>query len=205
LDVGGLSGDFLTIVGTIFIAELTDKDALLLLSLGTRMRPFLVFAAGSIAFTISSVVIVLVGSVLIEHVPIFWVKIAGGVIMLAYAVLEYLRGLRIEESAEQKEQRFVKTLGRKELFAFIGIIGSLIILDLAGDGTELVTVIFVAQFRNSLLVFIGAVIALVAASAVETTLGNRIGKFLSGKAIRRLSVVLFLIIGSIIILSSGII
>jgi putative Ca2+/H+ antiporter (TMEM165/GDT1 family) len=164
-----------------------------------------VFAAGSIAFTITSAVIVLLGSVLVQYVPIFWVKIAGGAIMLCYAALEYVRGLRIEEKVETGEERLFKHLGRKEVYAFLGILGSLIALDLAGDATELLTVVFVAQFENTLLVFLGAVAALVAASAVETALGNRLGRLLSAKRVRNLSVVVFLIIGSVIILTSGVV
>jgi putative Ca2+/H+ antiporter (TMEM165/GDT1 family) len=204
LEFLSLAGGFLTIVGTIFVAELTDKDALLLLSLATRMRPLLVFAAGSIAFTITSAVIVLLGSVLVDYVPITLVKLAGGVIMLCYALLEYLRGLRIEEVVEERKERLFKHFGRKELYAFLGILGSLMVLDLAGDATELLTVVFVAQFGNILLVFSGAVVALVAASAVETALGSRLGRLLSAKNVRKLSVVVFLIIGSAIILTSGI-
>jgi len=205
LDISVFADGFLTVFGTIFLAELTDKDALLLLSLATKMRPLLVFAAGSIAFTITSAVIVLLGSVLVQYVPIFWVKIAGGAIMLCYAALEYLRGLRIEEEVETGEERLFKHLGRREVYAFLGILGSLIALDLAGDATELLTVVFVAQFDNALLVFLGAVAALVAASAVETALGSSLGKLLSAKRVRNLSVVVFLIIGSVIILTSGIV
>jgi putative Ca2+/H+ antiporter (TMEM165/GDT1 family) len=204
LDIADPVPVFLTIVSTIFVAELTDKDALLLLSLGTKMKPLLVFAAGSIAFTITSAVIVLLGSALVAYVPIFWVKIAGGVIMLGYATLEYVRGLRVEKSIETREARFIKGIGRREILAFLGILGSLVLLDLAGDATELITIVFVAQFKDVLLVFAGAVVALVAASALETLLGNRLAKFLSARNLRKLSVVVFLIIGSVIILSSGI-
>jgi putative Ca2+/H+ antiporter (TMEM165/GDT1 family) len=204
LDTSGLAGAFLTVVITIFVAELTDKDALLLLSLATRMRPLLVFAAGSVAFTITSAIIVLLGSVLVEYVPIFWVKIVGGIIMIGYAALEYLRGLRAEKNPEKKAEKFSKNFGKREAYAFMGILVSLIVLDLAGDGTELVTIVFVAQFGNALLVFAGAVAALVAASAVEAALGSRLSKLLSAKKIRYVSVVVFLIIGSVIILTSGI-
>lgn len=114
LENSGLAAGFLTIVGTIFVAELTDKDALLLLSLATRMRRLYTFAAGAIAFTASSAVIVLVGSALVGYVPIFWVKIAGGVIMLGYALLEYIRGLRMEKSIQSREDRLFKNFGKKE-------------------------------------------------------------------------------------------
>lgn len=45
---------FVTIAVTIFIVELTDKDALLLLSLATTKSARSVFAVGSIAFTLTS-------------------------------------------------------------------------------------------------------------------------------------------------------
>lgn len=203
LDSGNLVGALITVIVTIFVAELTDKDALLLLSLGTRMKPLLVFAAGSIAFTITTAVIVLVGSALVNYVPIFWIKIAGGAIMLGYAGLEFFKGLQAEASLEKEENRFIGSLGRRELHAFFGIIASLIVLDLAGDATELITVVFVAQFGDALLVFAGAVVALVAASALETVLGNSLARFLSSKNIRYLSILVFLVIGSIIIITTA--
>jgi Ca2+/H+ antiporter, TMEM165/GDT1 family len=205
LESGGLVGAFLTVVFTVFVAELTDKDALLLLSLGARMKPLLVFAAGAIAFTISSAVIVLIGSELVIYVPIIWIKVAGGVIMLGYAGFEFVRGLQAQDRLDKGEERFMGSLGRRELYAFLGIIASLIVLDLAGDATELVIVVFVAQFKDALLVFIGAVVALVAASALETVLGSSLARFLSAKNVRYLSIAVFLVIGSVIILSSGIV
>lgn len=204
-DFSVLAAGFFTVLVTIFVAELTDKDALLLLSLGAKMRPVMVFAAGSIAFTSSTAIIVLLGAELVKYVPIFWVKVAGGVIMLGYAALEYFRGLQLEDHIEKNEGRFAKSLGRKELYAFLGIIGTLIVLDLAGDATELLTIVFVAQFRNILLVFSAAAVALVAAAALETVLGSRLATVLSAKRIRQVSVVVFLIIGSVIILSSGVV
>jgi putative Ca2+/H+ antiporter (TMEM165/GDT1 family) len=200
-----LAAGFLTMLGTILLAELTDKDALLLLSLATKMKPLVVFAAGAVAFTITSAVIVVIGSALVSVVPILWIKLAGGVIMLGYALLEYYRGLRIEKNLEDREQRFAKSVSKTELYAFLGILASLIVLDLAGDATELITIVFVAQYRNVLLVFSAAVLALVTASAIETALGNRLGKFLSAARVRQLSIVVFLLIGSVIILTSGIV
>lgn len=202
--VAGLAEGFLTISGTIFIAELTDKDALLLLSLATKMRPLFVFAAGAVAFTVSTAIIVTVGSTLVLYVPILWIKLAGGLIMLAYALLEFLEGLRMEKGLDRRERRFSRHLGRRELLAFMGTLGSLIVLDLAGDATEILTIVFVAQFDDALLVFAGAVVALVAASAVETVLGNRLGRVLSAKRVRNLSVVIFALLGSVIILTSAI-
>lgn len=202
MDTNALLGGFLTVFGTIFIAELTDKDALLLLSLATKTRPLLVFVGGAIAFTITSAIIVTFGSVLVVYIPIYWIKLAGGTIMLAYAVLEYLRGLQVDARLEDDERRFIKHIGKNELHVLLGIVGSLILLDLAGDTTELLTIVFVAQYGDALLVLAGAVTALVAASALETVLGNRLGRLLSSRNVRYLSVLVFLVIGSVVVVST---
>ena len=201
-DSAGLLGPFVTVVATIFIAELTDKDALLLLSLATSRSARLVFAAGSAAFTLTSAIIVLVGSALVSYVPILWIKVAGGGIMIAYALGGYVRGLREEGSLQREEERLLGRGGRRQLYAFLVMLSSLALLDLAGDATELLTIVFVAEYRDLLLVFLGAVVALVAASGLETILGNRLGRILSARGTRYLSTAVLLAIGTAVIVTS---
>ncbi|MDA4130066.1 MAG: TMEM165/GDT1 family protein [Thaumarchaeota archaeon] len=202
LDLGLLLSEFATVVVTIFIAELTDKDALLLLALATRMKPWSAFAAGSMAFTITSAIIVTIGYFLIQIVPIFWIRLAGGVFMIFYALWDFSRSGIKEEKSE--EARLLDQAKRRKsaLSVFLGAVALLIFLDLAGDATEIVTIVFVARYSNAILVFLGAVTALVTASALETLLGARLGKFLSPTRLRYFSLVVFLIIGTIIILTT---
>ena len=179
-------GAFATIFGTIFVAELTDKDALLLLTLATRSKPRRVFLAGSIAFTFTTAVIVTVGSALIRVVPVVWIKAAGGVIMLGYAGRTYARGVAGGELEGREEKHFAES--RSDFAWLMGAVMSLALLDLAGDATELITIVFVAQFQGH-------------EGGLETALGNRLGRILSTSSVRRLSVVVFLIVGSAILLS----
>jgi putative Ca2+/H+ antiporter (TMEM165/GDT1 family) len=202
IDSAGFIESFLTIAGTIFIVELTDKDALFLLSLATTKSWRLVFAAGSVAFTITSAIIVLVGSALVAYVPVLWIKLVGGGIMLAYALWTFVRGLNAESNIEREEERLLKRGGKRKLYAFLVIVLSLAMLDLAGDATELVTVLFVAQYRDVVLVFVGAVVALVAASGLEAILGNSLGRLLSARRARYVSTAVLLIIGTVIIVTS---
>ena len=85
---------------------------------------------------------------------------------------------------------------------FMTIVLSLALLDLAGDATELLTIVFVAEFKNLLLVFVSALSALVLASAVEAALGSSLRRFLSSRRIQYLSVVVFLVLGVAILLTS---
>ena len=199
IDLGALIAPFFTIAGTIFIAELTDKDALLLLALATRIRPRIAFAAGATAFTITTTIIVTVGYFLVSIVPVLWIRLAGGFVMIAFAAWQYLS---TKEEAVEEKRLLEKTKRSTVWSVFLGAVSMLILLDLAGDATEVLTIVYVARFSNVLLVFFGAVLALVAASAVETILGSRLKKYLSPKRLRVLSLLVFLVLGSYIILTS---
>ena len=201
IDLGLLLSEFATVLVTIFVAEMTDKDALLLLALATKMKPWAAFAAGSTAFTITSAIIVAIGYFLTQIVPIFWIRLAGGVFMILYALWDFSRSGMKEEKDE--ENRLLKQTAKKTaLSIFLGAVSLLILLDLAGDATEVLTIVFVARFSNALLVFLGAVCALVAASAVETILGSKLKSFLSPRRLRYFSLIAFLAIGSIIIVTT---
>ena len=202
MDQGMVLAAFLTTVGTIFVTELTDKDALFLLALATRTRARVVFAAGSVAFTISTAIIVAVGSLLLAVVPVIAIRLAGGSIMLAYAAWEYYRFSKQERELEKREGALLARHGRGAWSIFIPAMLTLIALDLAGDATEVVTIVLLARFEDALLVFSGAVIGLVAAVAVETALGNRLGWVLSPRRLRYLSIVVFTIIGATVIVTS---
>lgn len=199
IDLEALVAPFFTVVVTIFVAELTDKDALLLLTLAARIKPRIAFAAGATAFTITSAIIVTAGYFLVRIVPVFWVRLAGGFAMIGFAVWQYVS--TNDETNEEKE--LLKQTKRASTWSIFGsAVSLLILLDLAGDATEVLSIVFVARFSNALLVFLGAVLALTAASAVETILGSTLKRYLSRKRLGQLSLLVFLVIGSIIILST---
>ena len=184
----------------VFIAELTDKDALLILALATKIRPRIVFASGLVAFTITTAIIVLLGSFLISVLPVFWITLSGAVIMIAYGVW-LLLGIRNDEDGLKDEE--TKLLARSEeknaWSIFLGIVPMLVLLDLAGDATEILIIVFVANFQNVVLVFVGSLLALAAATALETTVGHALSRVLSLHRIKLLSSLVFLTLGIVVI------
>ncbi len=196
-----LFGAILTIFAAVFVAELTDKDALLLLALATKTKPKTIFAAGSITFVMTTAIIVLAGSALVIYVPILWIKVAGGVIMLAYAVWE-LRGVIGIGEVEKTEERLLRHADGLGGRAILSVIVALAALDLAGDATELLIIVFVAQFRNPLLVFVSASMALIVATGLETIVGNRLRTILSPRRIRYASIGIFFLLGASIIVTT---
>jgi Ca2+/H+ antiporter, TMEM165/GDT1 family len=198
LEIGSLTLPFLTVLITIFIAELTDKDALLLLTLATRIKPWTAFAAGATAFTLTTTIIVTVGYFLVNIIPVFWIRLAGGVIMIVFALWQYLS---TKEEEDEEKKLLVQARKKTAWSIFLGAVSLLVLLDLAGDATEILTIVLVARFQNVLLVFSGAVLALVGASAVETILGSKLKLYLSAKRLRILSLLVFLVIGSLVIVT----
>jgi len=190
----------------IFIAELTDKDALLLLALATRIKQSLVFAAGVTAFTITTAIIVTIGQFLVSAFPVFWIKIAGGVIMIGYGLWEFFKvgkEKQEKELAKDRNKLLAYSSRRNLLSAFAGMVSMLAILDLAGDATEILTIVFVARFGNAFLVFVGALTGLVAATGVENAIGNRLNTVFSLAKIRLFSLVVFLTVGSALIITTA--
>jgi putative Ca2+/H+ antiporter (TMEM165/GDT1 family) len=185
------------IVGAMFVAELTDKDAFLILALSTRIRPSRVFLAGATAFILTSAIIVTTGALLVSIVPIVWVKYAGGGVMIAYGLWEF-KGLVGERLVEKEESKLLGDKGGWRTFA--AMVGALALLDLAGDATEILIVLFMAQYSDALLVFAGSCVGLVSATAFETALGNRLGRLLTPQRIRYVSIVVFLALGSSVII-----
>ena len=121
--------------------------------------------------------------------------------MIGYAGFE-LFNIRNQSEDEDEKALLNKTLKKSAWSIFIGAVSLLIVLDLAGDATEVLTIVYVARFSNALLVFLGAVLALVCASALETMLGGRLAKVLSAEKIRIASIMVFLIIGTFVIAST---
>lgn len=189
-----------TVASAIFVAELTDKDALLVLTLATKYRSWFVFAAGSVTFTITTAIIAVSGYFLVNVFPVYWIKIVGGVIMIGYGFWGFLK-VSEKELADEEEKLLARTSTKSMWPAFLAVVSMLALLDLAGDATEVLIIVFVAHF-SVVLVFVSALLALIAATALETAVGNRLHNLLSLKRLRFLSLLVFTIIGTAIILTT---
>jgi len=187
-------GTIVTVSMAIFLAELTDKDAMLILTLAARNRATVIFAAGSVAFTITSAIIVTLGHYLVSYVPASWVSLAGGTIMICYGVWSFIH-TKPAEKVTGMEKKLSAKASKGMMSLFLSAVSLLVLLDLSGDVTEVLTILFVARF-DALTVFIAAVIALITATAVETMIGNKLGRVLSSARIRIFSLLVFLIIGT---------
>ncbi|MDA4121517.1 MAG: TMEM165/GDT1 family protein, partial [Thaumarchaeota archaeon] len=160
-----------------------------------------VFLAGSTAFIITTTIIVIAGELLLTLVPVQWIRLVGGGVMIAYGLWE-ARGLVGQRLVEEESSKLQSRSGGWK--AFFVMVGSLALLDLAGDATEILTILFVAHYANAPLVFAASCVGLVSATAIETALGSRLGRLLTPKRLRYIAIVVFLGIGASVILLNAI-
>jgi putative Ca2+/H+ antiporter (TMEM165/GDT1 family) len=197
--IGSLPAAFAAIASALFVTELTDKDAFLLLALAAKVRAVVVFLAGVTAFVTTTAVFVTAGTLVGAVVPVLWVKLVGGAIMISYGLWQ-VRSLLGWGAVREEVSRLERHTGGWK--AFFGIVAALALLDIAGDATEVLTIVLVVQYSDAVLVFFAACTGLIAATALETALGNRIGKMLAPNRLRYVSAAVFLVLGTLIITSS---
>jgi Ca2+/H+ antiporter, TMEM165/GDT1 family len=163
----------LTVFTIIFLLELPDKTALAALLLATRHRPLPIFLGTSAAFLIQSLVAVVAGS-LFALLPREPVRIGAGILFLAMAAWLVQQNIKRQEVKEREEvEREERRHRRPLLTAFL-----LVFVAEWGDLTQLATAALQARYREPVIVFVAATLALWTVSAIAIVLGNRLGAWI---------------------------
>ena len=162
-----------TVFSVIFLLELPDKTALAALLLATRHRPFPIFLGTATAFLIQSAVAVAAGS-LLSLLPREPIRIGAGILFLIIAALiirQNLKKTEVDESreVERAEQRQQRPLVTAFLVVFVAE---------WGDLTQLATAALQARYRDPVIVFTAATLALWVVSAIAVILGSRLGRWI---------------------------
>jgi Ca2+/H+ antiporter, TMEM165/GDT1 family len=160
----------LTVFTIIFLLELPDKTALAALLLATRHRPVPIFVGTAAAFLIQSLVAVAAGSffALLPREP---VRIGAGILFLGLALFLVRQNLRQADSNEREQvEREERRHRRPMLTAFL-----LVFVAEWGDLTQLATAALQARYREPVIVFVAATLALWSVSAIAIAVGNRLG------------------------------
>jgi putative Ca2+/H+ antiporter (TMEM165/GDT1 family) len=179
-----------TVFAVIFPAELPDKTALASLLLGSRYRPWYVFAGVAAAFAVHVGLAIAAGSLLalLPHRPL---EIVVAVLFAAGAVL-LLRG-RHDASDEQ-----VEVQGKQPGFWRVAWTSfAVIAVAEFGDLTQIATASLAARYHDPLSVGIGAVLALWAVAALAIVGGRGLLKVLPLKWITRIAAAIMLVLAGV--------
>jgi putative Ca2+/H+ antiporter (TMEM165/GDT1 family) len=166
-------GIALTVFGVVFLLELPDKTALATILLATRHRPLPVFFGAAAAFVVQSVVAVAAGS-LLSLLPREPIRIGAGLLFLLMAALivrQNLKKTEIDEGSEveREERRHRRPFVTAFTIVFIGE---------WGDLTQLATAALQARYRDPIVVFAAATLALWLVAGIAVALGNRLGTWI---------------------------
>ena len=162
-----------TVFAVIFLLELPDKTALAALLLATRHRPWPIFFGAAAAFVIQSIVAVAAGS-LLSLLPRDPIRIGAGILFLVMAALIVRQNLKKtandqKTEVEREERRHRQPFVTAFVIVFIGE---------WGDLTQLATAALQAKYRQPLVVFSAATLALWLVAAIAVILGNRLGAWI---------------------------
>lgn len=162
-----------TVFAVVFLLELPDKTALAALLLATRHRPLPVFAGTAAAFLIQSLVAVIAGS-LFALLPRQPVRIAAGILFLVMAAFLVRQNInQADEQERETVEREERRHRRPMLTAF-----TVVFVAEWGDLTQLATAALQARYREPVIVFTAATLALWAVSAIAIVIGNRLGAWI---------------------------
>lgn len=167
------------------LAELGDKTQLSILLLSSKTKKHLQLLLGvMLAFLIVDGVAVLLGSWIMNIMPMIWLRIFSGVIFVIFGVLI----LRENEVKEENRLNFKNSF----LSGFV-----LIFVSEWGDKTQIASGLFATQY-NSWMVLTGVMTALTLLSIVAIYLGKFISNKVDKKVIAKISGIVFIIMGILI-------
>src|SRR6476469_10531390 len=161
----------------ICVAELPDKTFVATLVLATKYRPLLVWIGVGLAFTVQTIVAVLLGHA-VTYLPEEIVRAVAMVIYLIGAVLLFREGRSHHQASEDEEEYSAKATAAT---GWKVVVTCFLILFAAewGDLSQLLTISLVAKYDDPVSVFIGALGALLVVSGLAAVSGRALMRFIS--------------------------
>jgi len=174
--------DILIPLITVGLAEFGDKTQLSLLLLSSKTKKHLQLLLGvMLAFFIVDGIAILVGSEIINILPVSFLKIISGIVFIIFGIL-ILR---------DNEVKHMDKLYSKNSF-ISGFV--LIFMTEWGDKTQIASGLFAIEY-NALMVLIGAMTALAILSIMAIYLGKFVSDKIDKKLMTKISGVIFILMG----------
>lgn len=178
--------------GLVFVAELGDKSQLLTVAFAARYSTRAVVLGLVLATGTLMAASVTVGALVGDALPDRAIRVVAGVLFLGFA-LWTLRGERHEHDVESAEDGPPSTRRSAVLATAVGF-G----LAELGDKTMLATITLAAD-RPALAVWAGATTGMVLANALALLVGDRLGRWLPERTVRRVAAAAFAVVGLLLL------
>ena len=187
----GFATILLTVLATVFIAEMGDKTQLLLVAMAGKYKMSHILIGTWTATAVLNLLAVSVGAALSEYLDMRFVKIVAAVAFLWFAY-STLNG----DEEEETEHQF-----RRKLHPVFAIFGFFFIGEL-GDKTQLSAITLAATYTqhsipNAAAVFFGSTVGLILADLIGLVVGVVLRSKMPTKGLKWLSFAIFAVFGAV--------
>ena len=209
---------FFLVFGILFLGELGDKTQLIVFNLSLEhQKPYKVGLGATLGFAVIVTIGVFFGMIVTRFVPISIIAIISGIVFVVIGILES-RGLKklyherkqkietcetetkainMEEDNEEFPTKFSKLRKNPYIAGF-----SFIFLMELGDKTQILTIALASIYPYPFEVWLGSFLALITLAWMGAFFGCTIAQKVPKFHLKLISVMIFIFIGVIIIITS---
>ena len=189
----------IVIFAVVAALQLPGKSNFGVITLATRHPHRDVFIGASVGLAAATGVSVTIGygaeTVLGPY--LLWVKIVGGLVLVAFGLREILRVPPLVHERGSGTPAVAHTAGQVRTVA----LGLAFLLEM-GDNTQILAIVFVASTRNVLLVYVAATAALIVITAVSSRGAGYLREHVPEERLRVVLGGLLIVVGALTILFS---
>ena len=166
------------------LMEFGDKTHIAVITLSMKHRPIEVFIGAIGAFALVDGASVLVGGLIANLIPKFWINVISGALFLLFGVLTLIHK---EDGEEVKEER---RSGLASAFSLVALME-------LGDKTQFASFVLAARYGSPVLVFLGIMLGAALITGSGVVIGKGLMKVMPERYLRYAAAALFLIFGVI--------
>ncbi len=209
----------LTTFGLLFLGELGDKTQLIVFNLSLEQeKPYKVGIGATLGFAVIVTLGVFIGAVLTKFIPLSVINIISGIVFIVIGLLgipgikkiynEKKNRVVVEEindpiKVEEFDNNNTPTsmLSKVKKNGYLAGFFSIFIMEL-GDKTQILTITLVSKSNSPIEVWIGSFLALITLAWLGVFFGALIAKKIPKSYLKLGSVIIFITIGVILLLTS---
>jgi putative Ca2+/H+ antiporter (TMEM165/GDT1 family) len=168
------------------LMEFGDKTHIAVITLSMKNKPLEVIVGALGAFALVDGASVLVGGLIADLIPEFWINVISGGLFLLFGVLTLIN----KEDGEE-----VKEGGKSGLASAF----SLVTLMELGDKTQFASFVLAARYGSPVLVFLGIMLGAALITGSGVVIGKGLMRIVPERYLRYAAAALFLIFGVVFI------
>jgi Ca2+/H+ antiporter, TMEM165/GDT1 family len=179
LSLAAFSAAFLLVV----FAEMGDKTQFVAMTFAAKYNPYKVLFAIFLGTLANFAIVITVGQLLTEVVPLDAISLAASVAFIAFGIWTV--------KDEKEEQGPVKV----SRFGMVATVGITFFVAEFGDKTQLATLSLAVQYQNPISVLVGATFAMLVADGIGIVVGVVLCRRIPQRKLKWLSAIIFVLFG----------